>query len=73
MIVVPAALNGIPAVPNSIAGQWLAFAHMANHYRKLLNVKPRVDSFAPNNNNNNKGLGGLKEAHPLSAYLKVII
>lgn len=37
----------IPTIPTTLSGQWLTFSHMANHYRKLLNVKPRVQSNAP--------------------------
>lgn len=36
--------GGIPLDTNTLAGQWMTFSHMANHYRKLLNVKPRVDT-----------------------------
>ena len=42
------AFVAIPTVPATISGQWLTFSHMANHYRKLLNVKSRVETCPPN-------------------------
>lgn len=36
--------SAIPIDTNTLAGQWMTFSHMANHYRKLLNVKPRINT-----------------------------
>ncbi|OXA42654.1 uncharacterized protein LOC110859391 isoform X2 [Folsomia candida] len=57
--------SGIPAVPTSLAGQWLAFSHMASHYRKLLNVKPRVNS-----SSRPPYTTAGRSAPPISSYLK---
>ncbi|CAG7638689.1 unnamed protein product [Allacma fusca] len=44
------AFDSIPTLPRNFSGQWMTFSHMANHYRKLINVKPRVDTGIPHYN-----------------------
>lgn len=41
--------GSVPAVPTTISGHWLVFSHMANHYKRLIHVKPRVNTANHNN------------------------
>ncbi|ODM93871.1 Spermatogenesis-associated protein 7 [Orchesella cincta] len=59
-------LGGIPIDTKTLAGQWMTFSHMANHYRKLLNVKPRVDTgLAPSGSFHNHTMQSSKSANKM--------
>ncbi|CAL8091269.1 unnamed protein product [Orchesella dallaii] len=59
-------LGGFPIDTKTLAGQWVTFSHMANHYRKLLNVKPRVDTgLAPSGSFHNHTMQSSKSANKM--------